>query len=141
MIDLTLIPDGGVGWLDASGPSSHLVLSTRVRLARNLAGHPYASRNSDVERETVLSLVEAAAAETATLRRPVRFRLDRLDRTDRQLLHERHLVSKELAGLEGETGVRSAATLLLQDTVGAMVTVEENQRGQWITSGVVLAAA
>ena len=106
MIDLTLIPDGGVGWLDASGPSSHLVLSTRVRLARNLAGHPYATRNGDVERETVLSLVEAAAAETAMLRRPVRFRLDRLDRTDRQLLHERHLVSKELAGLEGDVHVK-----------------------------------
>ncbi len=111
MIDLTLIPDGGVGWLDASGPSSHLVLSTRVRLARNLAGHAFATRNSDVERETVLSLVEQAAAETTTLKRPVRFRLDRLDRTDRQLLHERHLVSRELAGLEGESEVRSGFDL------------------------------
>ena len=141
MIDLTLIPDGGVGWLDASGPSSHLVLSTRVRLARNLAGHAYATRNSDVEREAVLSLVEAAAAETTTLRRPVRFRLDRLDRTDRQLLHERHLVSKELAGLEGETGVRSAATLLLQDAVGAMVNEEDHLRLQGFRSGFDLAAA
>jgi protein arginine kinase len=141
VIDLTLIPDGGVGWLDASGPSSHLVLSTRVRLARNLAGHPYATRNGDVERETVLSLVEAAAAETATLGRPVRFRLDRLDRTDRQLLHERHLVSKELAGLEGETGVRSAATLLLQDTIGAMVNEEDHLRLQGFRSGFDLAAA
>ena len=32
MIDLSLVPDGGVGWLDASGPASHMVLSTRVRL-------------------------------------------------------------------------------------------------------------
>jgi len=32
-MDLTLLPDGGMTWLDASGPESHIVLSTRVRLA------------------------------------------------------------------------------------------------------------
>jgi protein-arginine kinase len=50
MIDLSLLTDGGVGWLDASGPSSHLVLSTRIRLARNLAGRVFQGRNSESER-------------------------------------------------------------------------------------------
>ena len=54
MIDLTLLADGGMGWLDASGPASHLVLSTRIRLARNLAAYPFVGRNSDRERETIL---------------------------------------------------------------------------------------
>ena len=100
MIDLSLLTDGGVGWLDASGPASHLVLSTRIRLARNLAGHVFQGRNSETEREEILGTVERAARESVLLRRATRFRLDRLDRIDRQLLHERHLVSKELAGLD-----------------------------------------
>ena len=62
MIDLSLIPDGGVGWLDASGPASHLVLSTRVRLARNLSGRIFTSRNTDRDRELVLRDVEGLTA-------------------------------------------------------------------------------
>jgi protein arginine kinase len=38
-IDLSLIPDGGVRWLDASGPHADIVLSTRIRLARNVEGY------------------------------------------------------------------------------------------------------
>ena len=115
MIDLSLLTDGGVGWLDASGPASHLVLSTRIRLARNLAGHVFQGRNSETEREAILGAVERAARESVLLRRATRFRLDRLDRLDRQLLHERHLVSKELAGLDPDGRVRSGATLLVQE--------------------------
>src|SRR5207244_1434246 len=88
MIDLSLLTDGGVGWLDASGPASHLVLSTRIRLARNLAGRIFQSRNSETDREEILDTVEQAARESVLLRRATRFRLDRLDRIDRQLLHE-----------------------------------------------------
>ena len=106
MIDLSLLTDGGVGWLDASGPSSHLVLSTRIRLARNLAGRVFQGRNSETEREDILTTVERAARESVLLRHATKFRLDRLDRTDRQLLHERHLVSKELAGMDGDGRVR-----------------------------------
>ena len=102
MIDLSLLTDGGVGWLDASGPASHLVLSTRIRLARNLSDHVFQGRNSETEREEILSTVEQAARETVLLKRATKFRLDRLDRIDRQLLHERHLVSKELAGLDAD---------------------------------------
>ena len=84
MIDLSLLTDGGVGWLDASGPSSHLVLSTRIRLARNLAGRVFQGRNSESEREDILERSRAppgkGPAPGAT-----KFRLDRLDRNDRQL--------------------------------------------------------
>ena len=43
MIDLSLLPDGGVGWLDASGESPDIVISTRVRLARNLEGYAFSA--------------------------------------------------------------------------------------------------
>src|SRR5690348_1925018 len=107
-MDLSLLPDGGLGWLDASGPKSQIVLSTRIRLARNLAGHTFSQRSTDDERLAVLDRVLEAAAASERLKRNVSFRLDALERGDRQLLHERHLVSKELAGLDqGRAGPRA----------------------------------
>jgi protein arginine kinase len=141
MIDLSLLSDGGVGWLDASGPNSHLVLSTRIRLARNLAGRVFLGRNAETEREDVLRTVEDAARQSVLLRRAARFRLDRLDRIDRQLLHERHLVSKELAGLDPEGRVRSGAALLVQDRAGVMLNEEDHLRIQTLHSGFQLDAA
>jgi protein arginine kinase len=138
VIDLSLLPDGGMAWLDASGPMTHLVLSTRVRLARNLANHPFAPRASLDDRETIYRDVLAAARETVSLRNALSFRLDRMERVDRQLLHERHLVSKELAGLEEQSAVRPAAALLVQDRVGVMLNEEDHLRMQGLRSGFAL---
>jgi protein arginine kinase len=141
MIDLTLLADGGMAWIDASGPQSHLVLSTRVRLARNLEGRPFSPRSTPAEREAILAEVSRAAEETVSLKRAYRFRLDQLDRQDRQLLHERHLVSKELAGLEESGAVRPAAALLVQDRVSVMLNEEDHLRLQSLHSGLALEAA
>ena len=83
MIDLTLLVDGGISWIDASGPASPLVLSTRIRLARNLAGRPFATRNSPEDREAIADAVAGAVAGTEALGRAASFRLDRLDLRDR----------------------------------------------------------
>ena len=56
-IDLTLLPDGGASWLDASGDHADIVLSTRVRLARNIEGYAFTGRARDGERLRVLSQV------------------------------------------------------------------------------------
>ncbi len=140
MIDLTLLADGGISWIDASGPASPLVLSTRIRLARNLEGHPFATRSAVADREQIAGDVLAAVAGTEALGHAAAFRLDRLDLRDRQLLHERHLVSKELAGLGGEP-VPAGATLLVQGRVGAMVNEEDHLRLQGVVSGFALEAA
>jgi protein arginine kinase len=141
VIDLTLVSDGGIGWLDASGPESHLVLSTRVRLARNLTDRPFPIRSAEPERERVLATVQQAAAATPSLGRAHCFRLEQLTRLDRQLLHERHLVSKELATPESEVPPRPGTAVLLQDGVGVMVNEEDHLRLQALTSGLSLEAA
>lgn len=138
MIDLSLLPDGGMAWLDASGPMTHLVLSTRIRLARNLVNHPFAPRASLEDRETIYNDVLAAARETVSLSNALSFRLDRMERVDRQLLHERHLVSKELAGLEEQAVVRPGAALLIRDRVGVMLNEEDHLRMQGLRSGFAL---
>ncbi len=82
--------------------------------------------------------MEGAARESVLLRRATRFRLDRLDRIDRQLLHERHLVSKELAGLDPDGRVRTGAAVLVQELIGVMVNEEDHLRLQALHSGFAL---
>lgn len=141
MIDLSLLPDGGMAWLDGSGPASHLVLSTRIRLARNLATYPFGTRSSIAQREAVLQDVLAAAQETVSLRKALTFRLDRLETADREVLHERHLVSRELAGTAEGATVRAGAAVLVEERSGVMVNEEDHLRLQGLRSGFDLEAA
>src|SRR5688500_13826330 len=50
MMDVNALADFGLGWLEASGAHSDIVLSTRVRLARNLQGHAFSPKLRDAER-------------------------------------------------------------------------------------------
>ena len=141
MIDLSLLPDGGMSWLDASGPKGSIVLSTRIRLARNLQGYAFSQRARDGDRSAVLTRVEEAVAASDHLSGAVTFRLDQLERADRQLLHERHLVSKELAGLDREARPRPGAALLVRGPVGVMVNEEDHLRLHGMRSGFALEEA
>ena len=134
-IDLSLLPDGGINWLDASGDQAGIVLSTRIRLARNLEGFAFSSRAREGERLRVLSAVREAIESAPSLRQSVMVRVDELSSEDRILLHERHLVSKELAGLDPQHPVRSGAAVFLGDGIGVMVNEEDHVRVQALRSG------
>ena len=51
-LDLSLLPDGGVPWLAASGEHSDIVLSSRIRFARNVAGFAFTARRSGSQTTT-----------------------------------------------------------------------------------------
>jgi protein arginine kinase len=134
-LDLDLLPDGGVSWLDASGQDSHIVLSTRIRLARNLVDTRFTPRANDEEREHILDRVLEAGRAVPVMADASIYRVDQLERIERQLLHERHLISKELAGLEERNGVRHGAALLTNGAVGVMINEEDHLRLQVLSSG------
>jgi protein arginine kinase len=67
--------------------------------------------------------------------------VDELGSDDRLLLHERHLISKELAGLDAQHPVRSGAAVFLGDGIGVMVNEEDHLRLQTLRSGFNLADA
>ena len=141
MLDLTLLPDGGARWLDASGDHADVVLSTRVRLARNVQGYAFTGRARDGERLRVLAQVRDAIPLVPSLARSVTLRIDEMPLAERRLLHERHLVSKELAGIDTQHPVRSGAAVFLGDGVGVMVNEEDHLRLQSMRSGFELQAA
>src|ERR671918_1633161 len=99
MLDLSLLPNGGVQWLDAAGDHADIVLSSRVRFARNIEGYAFTGRARDGERLRVLAQVRDAIPALPGSSDGVLLRVDELASADRLLLHERHLVSRELAGL------------------------------------------
>jgi protein arginine kinase len=137
-MDLSLLPDGGVGWLDASGPNSDIVLSTRIRLARNIEGYAFTGRARDGERLRVLAQVRQALPTVQSLTGAVTYRVDEMAPNDRAILHERHLVSKELAGLDPQHPLRSGAAVVLGDGLGVMVNEEDHLRLQALRSGLAV---
>jgi protein arginine kinase len=140
-LDLSMLPDGGVSWLDASGENADIVLSTRIRLARNLEGFAFTSRARDGERLRVLSQLREATGAVPAMAHSVLVRVDELSLEDRLLLHERHLVSKELAGLDPQHPVRTGAAVFLSGDVGVMVNEEDHLRIQALQSGFELSEA
>jgi len=140
-IDLSMLPDGGASWLDASGEHADVVLSTRIRLARNVEGFAFTGRARDGERLRVLAQVREAAQHVTGLRESLLIRVDELAPSDRLLLHERHLVSKELAGLDAQHPVRTGAAVFLSDAMGVMVNEEDHLRLQALRSGFEVQAA
>ena len=124
-------------WLDASGPHSEIVLSTRVRLARNLVGVPFTHRARDEQLVSVLGSVERAAEAAPSFQTGGLLRMHELAPIDRQFLVERHLVSHELSD-----GARPRGLFVGPgERLSIMVNEEDHVRLQSLASGFQLAEA
>lgn len=135
-LDLSLLPDGGLHWLTASGEHAAIVLSSRIRLARNLAGFAFPTRAREGERLRVLQKVREAAPQVPLLRDAALVRVDECSPQERLLLHERLLVSRELAGLEhGGSQAPGAGAVFVTGDAGVMVNEEDHLRLQVFRSG------
>jgi protein arginine kinase len=140
VIDVSSLADFGLGWLEGSGPHADIVLSTRVRLARNLQGHAFSPRIRDSERLQILDQVRTIAETHTALKGGISLDLNALSRLSRRVLHERHLISRELAGTDNSEVPPRGAGLILgtRDTVGVMVNEEDHLRLQALLSGLCL---
>jgi protein arginine kinase len=134
-LDLSLLPDGGLHWLIGSGEHAGIVLSSRIRLARNLAGFAFPTRAREGERLRILHQVRAAAQGTSVLRDAAFVRVDECTPLERQVLHERHLVSRELAGLDRGGVAPTGAGVLVTGDAGVMINEEDHLRLQVFRSG------
>jgi len=136
-MDLEQLTREASPWLDASGPHSDLVLSTRVRLARNLVGVPFTHRARDEQLVSVLGAVERAAEGAAAFQRGGLLKMHELTPIDRQFLVERHLVSHELSDGARPRGLYVATG----ERLSIMVNEEDHLRLQALCSGFQLAEA
>jgi len=88
-------------WLRGSGPEADIVISSRIRLARNLADYPFMTRASDQDRARIEKDLRECLMTSDQADRLLYFDLDQLSVIDRQLLVERHLISREHAEASG----------------------------------------
>jgi protein arginine kinase len=91
----------GVRWLTGPSPrpeaGSDVVISSRVRLARNLAEFPFVARATSQQRESIVQLMQQAVQAALHPWNMLFVDLSQLDALDRMLLVERHVISKEHA--------------------------------------------
>jgi protein arginine kinase len=136
MFDLAAVPEFGLDWLDASGPNSDIVLSTRVRLARNLQGYPFSVRARPADRDAVAATVRELTTREGLLQDAWWVEIGALDETGRRWLMERHLVSRDLVGEPGQRAPHAAALVVsARAPVGCMVNEEDHLRLQALASG------
>ncbi len=129
--ELLLMPNSS--WMDGSGNESDIVLSSRVRLARNLVRIPFPNRAdiaqlAAVERKVVELLSDI---ETVTGKACDFIELDQLTSLERNVLIEKHLISNNHV-----ENPENRALLLSEDTkVSLMVNEEDHLRIQCMVSG------
>ena len=124
-------------WLRGSGPESDIVISSRIRLARNLADYPFMSRAGDQDRARIEKDLRDCLMGSDQASRLLYLDLDQLTAIDRQLLVERHLISREHAEA---TGARAVA-IDQGEQFSLMVNEEDHVRMQVMHSGLNLREA
>jgi protein arginine kinase len=121
-------------WLKGTGPNSDVVISSRIRLARNLNKVPFPHWANKNQSEHILETVEGALGKIGDERKMNVFRLADLDSIDKQFLIERHLMSHEHA----QKTDHKAVIIDDEEVVSIMVNEEDHIRLQVMQSGLNL---
>lgn len=118
-------------WLCNSGPDTDCIISTRVRLARNLADHQFPFKASLLERKNVFKEVSAAVGEIPRCKECTCLNFSDIERVDQQFLFENRVVSHDLIDLSGDRGVICD----FNSSISIMVNEEDHIRMQCLDSG------
>jgi len=121
-------------WLSGAGPHDQIVVSSRVRLARNLKGKPFPGWAKKAERVAVLEEIRSAVEQLPEMEESFSEKLDDLSSLEKQVLVERHLISREHAA----KGAGSAVVMNTSQTPSFMINEEDHLRMQAIRAGLQL---
>ena len=124
-------------WLKGCGPESDIVMSSRVRLARNLADYPFIRRCTDIDRANIESTVRERLSKEPRLTELTFINVADLETIDRQFLVERQLISREHANSDGARAVAIDS----HEQLSLMVNEEDHLRLQVMKSGLDLTGA
>jgi protein arginine kinase len=118
-------------WLRGTGPNSDVIISSRIRLARNLDKVIFSHRSGKKGAEQTLNIIEQAISKVDYLKKSLIFHLADLGSIDRQFLVERHLMSLELA----KSSNSKAVVIDEQEIIAIMINEEDHLRIQAMQSG------
>jgi protein arginine kinase len=121
-------------WLRGEGPHHQIVVSSRVRLARNLKNFAFPGWAKKTERLQILECIKPRVEELSEMSDAFSVYSQDLSALEKQVLVERHLISREHAA----KGVGSAVLMNRKQTLSIMVNEEDHLRMQAIRSGLQL---
>jgi protein arginine kinase len=133
-------------WLRGEGESHDVVLSSRVRLARNLSGAPFAAKSGRKDRLATLEACRNQVLRAGLAERLVWIDLHESPMMQRSLLVERQLISKQHSkgrpvGAGAGEDPRGVAFSVPDERLSVMVNEEDHLRIQGIRSGLALSTA
>ena len=121
-------------WLRGEGPHFQVVVSSRVRLARNLRNFAFPGWAKKTERLQILEAVKPAVETLPEMSDNFSVFSQDLSALEKQVLVERHLISREHAA----KGVGSAVVMNKKQTLSIMINEEDHLRMQGIRAGLQL---
>ncbi len=108
-----------------------VVISSRVRLARNLKEVPFPNWCEPAQRRDILAQCAEAIRHTPQMKDAYFFEMEQLSEGERQILVEKHLISKELAENPQGAGVMISKDL----AYSIMINEEDHLRMQTLRAG------
>jgi len=135
--DLSILAQSSGEWLRGTGPESDIVISSRIRLARNLAGFPFIRKCSPEDRAQIERQVRQRLQTLPGWDHIQYVDIEALSEVDRQFLVERQLISREIAESEGSRAVAIDPS----EQYSVMINEEDHLRIQVMHSGLDLDSA
>jgi protein arginine kinase len=127
----SLINRDGAELAHSTKKAAPVVLSTRIRLARNLAGPPFPGHADAEQRGKVLSACEREIGALQQMKKGAFFEVSALSDLEKQVLVERHLISRELCEQKSGSGVY----INKEQTCSVMINEEDHLRIQFLKTG------
>lgn len=124
-------------WMTGEKADDGAVITSRIRLARNLRGHSFPGWAKKKEREETLAILRPAVEELPAMKDAFSRDLADLTSVQKQVLVERHLISREHAA----RGDGSGAVIERRQSFSIMLNEEDHLRMQSIRSGLKLSEA
>jgi protein arginine kinase len=119
------------------GPYNRIVLSSRVRLARNLKGQPFPGWAKKNDRVKALELIRPAVLTLPQMSEAFSESMDNLALLEKNILVERHLISREHAAKNAGSGL----VLNREESLCVMINEEDHLRMQALRPGLQLKQA
>ncbi len=133
-MDIGAMINKTASWLEGSGPESDIVISSRIRLARNVVNHPFPQWAEQDEQKKLYELIQKSLSKMEISKKMEILPIHNFSQLDRQILLERHLVSKEHIESDGFAGI----ALTQDEQISVMINEEDHLRLQVIFSGFQL---
>lgn len=119
-------------WLSGKGDESMVVLSTRARLARNVAGCRFPESADNETRDRIVAYFDSGTSRSKLMADGVIYKANEISELDKDFLIERHLISPTFLGGE----LSKALFIDRAEQVSIMVNEEDHLRIQALTSGL-----